>query len=393
MHRFLSQPVTQASALRIVALAIGILGSVVIARLGGAEVKGVASAFAASNALVFAFINFDIPFQALRRGRAVGELGAVGPVLARAWALYVVVGSAIAIVLLALTLPGTWLVIGAVAFLLGAQAAVAATGLHGPVVGAWGAAIQQAGILAGSLILAMADLLTVDSVLYVIVASYLAPMAYYAKYLMSDGGALGPHGFRQLGHLVWSGLAWQVARIPQMLLQKVDTVVVFLALGSSVAGIYSVGLSLAMLCTIVPAQFASSGLHEATRGRSKNPARQSTLAAYSGVFAAAILAAAGAPAIEFMYGTEFVDAYPVMLACLGGACAFGIMQVQSNYIRILGAAHHLLLINSLGLVCMIGGFFLLIPALGAVGAGLSFSIGGIAAASVTIILRRKFFAA
>lgn len=390
LRRLLSHPVVRSSGLRIVALVLGVLGGVVIARFGGAEIKGVASAFASANTILLAFLSFDIPHQALRRGRLAGDLTSVAPTLARAWAIYVVGCAAVVVVLMAFALPGPLLALGAVACLVGAQAATAATGLHGPVIATWGAVIQQAAIVVGALVLGLGGVLTKETVQYLIVAAYLAPMFLYLRYLLKDSAPFRQHGFRELGLLMRTGIPWQIARLPQTLLLKMDVVIVFAVLGAETSGIYSVGLSLAMLCTIVPAQLASSVLYKATRGQSRNSTHETVQAALLGLGSATVLAVVGAPAIAILYGAEFASAYTVLLACLVGACSYGVMQVQSNYIRILGTARHLAITNSVGLGFMLLGFVFLIPGLGAVGAGLSFSVGCTATALFTHILRRRF---
>lgn len=392
-RRIFHSGVARASSLRILALVLGVAASVVVARLGGAELKGVASAFAAANAVAFSFINLDLGHQILRHGREKRVLAAVGGLLARGWALYIAVGSIVAVIALAVSASTVWLIIGTIAFLIGNQASVAATGLRGAVVSAWGAVIQQLVMIGGAVLLASLSAFTEESVKYVVVASYLGPLVYYAFFLWRRRGTDPRPRFEDLLKIAWAGLPWQVARLPQMLLLKLDVVVVFVAVGSSAAGIYSVGLSLAMLCIIVPSQFAASALHQATKGGGGSPGRFMLLAAGSGTATAVVLAATGVPAIAVLYGTEFDGAYGVMLSTLAGACAYGVMQVQSNYIRILGRGSSLFSTNLLGLVVMLAGFAILIPQFGAIGAGAAFSLGCVATALFTFALRRRFFAA
>lgn len=72
-RNLLTHPITHASGLRAISLLAGVAGSVVIARLGGADVKGVASAYAAANVLAFIAVNLDIPQQLLRFAREQGD--------------------------------------------------------------------------------------------------------------------------------------------------------------------------------------------------------------------------------------------------------------------------------------------------------------------------------
>jgi O-antigen/teichoic acid export membrane protein len=391
IRKALGSVVARASGLRILALVLGIAASVVVARLGGAELKGVASAFAAANAVAFSFINLDLGHQILRHGRENQRLHAVGGLLTRAWALYLALGSLVVVLILAWSVPAIWLVVGAIAFLVGNQASVAATGLRGAVVSAWGAVIQQLVMIAGAVVLAYFGAFTEETVKYVVVASYLVPLLYYLRFLWRGSGGLASPGWRELLRLAWSGLPWQLARLPQMLLLKLDVVVVFMMVGSAAAGIYSVGLSLSMLCIVIPSQFAASALHQATKGGGGSPQRYMTLAALSGVATAAVLAIGGIPAIALLYGPEFDGAYAVMLATLLGSCAYGVMQVQSNYIRILGTGRQLFITNLVGLVVMLVGFASLVPSLAETGAGLAFSLGAAATALFTFAQRRRYF--
>lgn len=393
IRRVLGHAVVRASGLRILALILGIAASIVVARLGGAELKGVASAFAAANALAFSFINLDLGHQVLRYGRETGRLTAVGPLLARGWALYLALGSIAAIIAMAVSVPTVWLVIGAIAFLIGNQASVAATGLRGAVASAWGAVIQQLAMIVGAVLLASSGSFTEETVKYVVVASYLCPLLYYAFFLWRGPRGEVSAGWWELLRLAWAGVPWQFARLPQMLLLKLDVVVVFAVVGAAAAGIYSVGLSLAMLCTIIPSQFAASALHQATRGGDSRPGRNMALAAVSGIGTATLLAVAGVPAITLLYGAEFDGAYAVMLATLAGACSYGVMQVQSNYIRILGTGRQLIMTNVIGLMVMLVGFAVLVPPLAEVGAGLAFSFGCTATALFTVLMRKRYFPA
>jgi O-antigen/teichoic acid export membrane protein len=390
---FRPRPVAHSSILRIGALLVGVLGSVLIARLGGAEVKGISSAFAGANSVIFAVINIDLAHQALRRARENDSTAGISSAMARAWVGYCAVGVIALAVLLIAGLPFEWFVLGAVACVIGGQAGVIVSGIAGPVVVAWGAITQQAAIALGTVVLHLMGALNGDTIRLVVVIAYLAPFALFVRPLLSVSTGEGSR--MRVRELVTAGVPWQLARLPQTLLLKLDVIVVFLVLGTAAAGIYSIGLSLAMLCTIVPAQFASNALFDATRnadaGSGGRTQRDKTVlrSALAGLAAAVLLAALGWPALWVLYGHEFMDAYPVMLACLVGAVSYGVIQVQSNHVRILGEARHLALANGIGLATMLLGFLLLIPAWGAAGAGAAFSLGCLGTAVIAYTLRSK----
>lgn len=389
---FRRRSVALASVLRIVALVVGVLGSVLIARLGGAELKGISSAFTSANAVMFAIISFDLAHQALRRGREDGIAAAIPAAMARAGIGYFAFGLLFLVLLLVAGLPFEWFAVGAVACVISGQASIVVSGLAGPVIVAWGAVAQMAAIALGTVVLHFAGVLNADSIRLVIVIAYLAPVVLFIRPLVA-ASSRGPS--MRVRELLVAGIPWQLARLPQALLLRLDVLVVFLVLGTASAGVYSVGLSLAMLCTIVPSQFASSALFEAAQpvgNESDRHNRRRTVvlrAGIAGLASAALLGALGWPAIWILYGADFVDAYPVMLACLLGAVSYGVMQVQSNHVRILGQARNLALSNAVGLAVMLAGFAVFIPVWGAVGAGVAFSLGCAATATVTYVLQPR----
>ena len=372
-----------------VSLVVGILGSVTVARLGGAEVKGVASAFAAANAIGFMVVNFDLGQQVLREARESGGPGRVLPTLSKAWVVYSVVGAIVLLVGLVWDMPVLWLAIGTLAFSIGTQAGVVTTGLVGVVVSAVGAIMQQLALMAATLVLSAFDDLNTDTIRIAIVISYLAPLTIYLPFLVKAGGASKGGQLTPLWSLARKGSVWQVGRFFQMLLQKVDTIVVFTVLGAAAAGIYSVALSTAMLCTIMPAQFANKTMFDATAGGRVRAARATRSALLSGGATAVGIASLGLLGLRVLYGPEFVAAYPSLLACLGGAIAYGVVQVQTIVIRMLGTWKHLLLTSGVGLGVMGVGLSLLVSPWGPLGAGVSFSLGTTASALIGAVVGRR----
>lgn len=385
-RKLINHPVTMSTGLRAITLVVGVVSSVVLARCGGPEIKGVASTYAAANAVSFMVINFDLAQQALRQGRRHQDLGSIFPILRKTWAAYVVLGALAIGVLLIFDVPGGWIVLGAVTYLLGTQAGVATSGLNGPVVAALGAIIQQIGLILGTLAFWSTGFLDGDTVKIAVVVSYLLPMALYIPYLVRSGTRGGRPTWHDVTRLLTGGIIWQIGRLMQILIQRLDTLVVFSIMGASSAGVYSVGLSTAMLTTIVPAQFAKNALYEATRSKRLSTGKQSLYALISGLAPALVLLIVGRQAIVLLYSDRFLPAYPAMIACLAGSVSYGLVQVQTNYIRIIGKWQHLIFTSATGLIAMAILLALLLRPLGLTGAGIAFSCGSVVSAVVGAVV-------
>lgn len=394
MRRFLRRlrhPVVYSSGLRVIALVVGVAGSVVIARLGGAELKGVSSAYAASNALVFAFLNLDVGQIALRHSRDEKDPTAVPRVLYRVWILYLIIGAVSLLLVLWSGASVYWVLLGAVAFTLGAQGGVAVVGLRGAHLGSIGAIVQQVALIILIVVSAIFGVLDETAVKVAIVGSYIAPLCVYLPFMPKPIGKPEKRilSLRELGYLIWVGLPWQLGRFMQLALQKLDVILLTLFLGLSVAGSYSVALATAMLCTIIPAQISNHVLFQASndRGRGLRVGRQSWATLVVGAIPAAVLAVFGGSIIILLYGPEFSTAHYPLLACLPGAVAYGVVQVQTNAVRIQGSWRPFFLVGAVSVLVLVAGILLLVSPFGAVGVGIAFS----AATVVSAILGSVFY--
>lgn len=387
--------VVQASALRAIALAVGLGASVIIARAGGPEVKGATSAFAAAAVLVFTFVNLDLAQQLLQESKRSGTLRLLPERVVRLWPTYFIL--AVAAVLAATALGATsiaWLAVGTTFYLMSAQLGFVANGLSGPAVTAWGGILQQIGLVVSALAFWLADVLSVASAPAVVAISFVFPLPLYVvanrRAVARLPAAQDADGVRtSILRLALLGLRWQPARIAQMLLLRLDTIVVFWALGAHDAGRYSVGLATAALAGIVPAQFAANALYEATHDRVGSMRRNSFLAMASGALAGLLLILAGKPLIHLLYGTSFAGAYGVMIATLPGTIAFGILQVFTNQMRVTGRAIDVAIPSLAGAIVMSVGLVIFIPLAGAVGAGAASSLGSVVAVLVAVAQRRR----
>jgi O-antigen/teichoic acid export membrane protein len=196
-------------------------------------------------------------------------------------------------------------------------------------------------------------------------------------------------GLSKIFHLAVQGLRWQPSRLLQLLLLRLDTLVVYGTLGAGAAGIYSVGLSTAALAGLVPAQFAANATFRATGGQRSRPGRDFRGALTSGATAALLLAAVGWVLIPIAYGNAFADAYWVLLLASPGVVSYAGLQVITNRLRILGKPGTIALGSSGGVVTMMACLWILTPAFGVLGAAIASSTGSLAALAITYLTLRR----
>jgi O-antigen/teichoic acid export membrane protein len=392
LRALIHHPVFRASSLRVLALATGIVASVVIARLGGADVKGVTSAFAASSVLAFTAVNLDLVQQTLRHARTTDTIDAVRGRIVRLWPWYAVLTALVAVAGLLSTRPYVaWLAAGTLAYLIRTHLGLACTGLAGPTTTAIGSIVQQAGLAVACLAAFVVGRLDIMHAPLIVIISFLAPLPLYVWATRPRRRALRreERGDPGILALVRSGVRWQGARLAQVLLLRMDILWVFAMLGAAPAGIYSVGLATAALAGIVPAQFASNTTYEAMQGRRAPLRRNARSAALTGLIAGLVLAAAGWPLLILAYGREFEAAYAVMLATLPGVIAYGVLQVYTNHMRLVAEAHVVAIPSAIGALVMLVGLAVATPQWGLLGAALASSTGPLAAIAVAYRLSSR----
>lgn len=371
-----SSVIFRASGLRIIAVVLGVVGSIAIARLGGVAVRGDTSTFMAITNIVFALINFDLAQQALRQNRADSEHGAGKRWLAPAWVAYLTVATLV-VALVWHSRPEVGLIaVGSALLAISMQSGVLTNGFKGPVVMAIAAVVQQGCLLLFVVVLAWAGHLTTFT-------AALAVCGAYAASALTNLIAHGPAPDRQspgVLRLAWDGLSWLPLRFGQVILSRADTVAVFLLLGSAPAGIYSVGLSLAALVGIVPAQVSQRTLHQGATGQSVNLRKSLGTAVMLSVACSVPVVVVGYWALLFLYGREFVSAYPVLVASLPGVAAYSAYQVLANYTRLFHSARLTSESTVVGVVLMLVGLAVAIPVLGVTGAALAYSLASSGAA-------------
>jgi O-antigen/teichoic acid export membrane protein len=371
---------------------MGVASSVVISRLGGAEVKGVTSAFAALTILAFTVVNLDLAQQTLRHGRSTNSLNSIRARLIALWPWYLLLTALVAGGGLLLGRPHlTWLAAGTFCYLVAAQMGIACTGLSGPAATAIGGILQQAGMVSATLTLAAIGCLNTSWAPLVVILSFLAPLPWYlwaARPRRAHMRSVAGHDIGVLG-LIRAGVKWQAARIAQLLLLRLDTLCVFWFLGASDAGVYSVGLATSALAGMVPAQFASNVIHEATLGRRASLRRNVRSAALAGSIGGLALIAGGWPLLLVAYGREFERSYIVLLGTLPGVVAYGVLQVFTNQMRIVGQARSVTIPSAVGVLVMVACLAAAAPGLGIAGAALASSAGALAAVGTAYVLWRE----
>lgn len=389
----LKHTVFQASFLRLCGLALGVGGSVVIARLGGAETKGVSSAFAAANSLVFLVVNLDLAQQILRDGRNRRDLNSVRARVMRLWIWYGLLAFASVSISFFVGGIAVWLALGTFAYLMGAQLGMIANALAGPVVASYGALLQQAGMILGAVIAYNLGGLNEDSVRVVVIVSYLAPLPLFLWKTRSKAlemaEARGTGTPAKFAALLRAGSLWQAARLAQFLMLRLDTLAVFHWLGAAPAGIYSVGLATAALAGILPTQFAANTTYEATMGTGSALRRNARNAGVTGSVASLGLAATGLPLILLAYGDEFREAYWVLLSTLPGIVAYGVLQVFTAHMRLVAKASVVTIPSVIGVLAMGVGLVALMPEFDLIGAGAASSIGALTAVVAAMLISSR----
>lgn len=389
--RLLRHRVFRASSLRVVALGMGVLASIVISRLGGAEVKGVTSMFAAASILAFMVVNVDLPQQVLRFGRETGDVDSIRAGLIRTWPWYGALAVAVVVVGVATQQPALiWLAAGTFAYLVSGQLGVACTGISGPAVTAVGGIIQQVGIVVATVSLLATGHLDTSWAPLVIIFSFLAPLPLYFRAARPRGPRpASSHRHPSIRALIGGGSRWQGVRLTQLLLLRLDTLWVFWVLGAQAAGVYSVGLATAALAGLIPAQVASNTTYEAMRSSVGSLRTHIRHAIIAGLGCALVLAAIGWPLLSLAYGSEFAGSYVVLLAAAPGVVAYGALQVLTNQMRIVGAASSVTIPSVIGVVFMALGLWFLTPVWGLIGSALASSLGAIAAVVAGYGMQRR----
>lgn len=388
LRKFAGGVVFRATVMRVASMVLGLVASIAIARLGGAEAKGSYSAYAAALSMLFLALNCDLPQQALRMARTDGKVDDVLPWMRRAWIIYAPVCASVALMSYLLYPAGVALGVGLWVVTVSTQSGVVAMGTRGPVNYALSSVVQQGVALASALIFGLSGLLDPSSVKLIVLLSLIAPlmvMWWRAPRSVFSKSTLT----LEVLSTARAGFVWQLLRSLQTVMLKMDLLWVTAVLGVSQAGVYSVAISTAMLANIVPQQVSNQLMGDMLRRRAVDWRGAALQAVSLGVATAVPLGAISWIFIPVVYGPEFAGArWPTMVA-LCGSIAYGVMQVISNYVRTLGSRQDYFVFMLPGFVLMITCLLIFVPRLGVVGAAIAMAAGmTISAISGAIVATR-----
>ncbi|MCT1516949.1 lipopolysaccharide biosynthesis protein [Dietzia cercidiphylli] len=387
-RRLLHSSPVQASVIRIFSIVIGVLSSVVMARWGGAAVKGEFSTFVAVTSIVFAVVNLDIAQQIIRVGRESRDQSRILAWSIRPWSIYTIVALSVLVPFSFIDSSVSWIVAGALAVTLATQAGTLLNAVSGTVSLAFQALFQQVVLLVGSVALGLLNSYSTASVYGLAIFASVAALLYALPGIRPKPGVRNKQMAPRLRDLVRAGAMWQPLRVGQMALHKGDLLLVYLLAGPSAAGVYSVAISLSSLSSILPQQISQHVLFLGANNRNVSMARSILSALGFGLFAAGLLAVACVPLISLLYGPDFEEASGAVFASLPGAVAIPIFQIVCNHYRLRGSARLPALGATLGTVVMVIVTLLSFPFIGIVGAGIAFSAGSIVAATFLVAMYR-----
>ncbi|HET7534188.1 MAG TPA: hypothetical protein VFJ83_13640 [Nocardioidaceae bacterium] len=378
--------------LRIFATIAGVGASVLIARLGGPEAKGVAAAYLASITTVFAVTNLGAGEQIVQITRDGNH--SARRLLIRFWAAYAVVAGLIAVVFLPVRPQLSVLTIGCLLYLIPIQASTVSIGFSGVMPDAIGALVQPLAVSAGVLLLSVDGGLTPHEAVGALAVSYLAPFYVYWRAVPARGEARGVT-LRDLGRATLDGARWQVPNLAMRIVQRADILAVFALAGPAASGRYSVAVQLAELCFLVPRQIANHSYHRLTVADSLDTRRAVMTTVVAATATAVPIGLLGGFGINLLYGEAFAaatgDLYILLPGTVVGSVAFLMFWVFRGKGRL-----RMSTISSLsGAFTLLVGCGVLIPRFGTAGAAVSCSVawGVFAVVAVTLHKRRVTVAA
>lgn len=346
--------------IRVVGVAIGLLQSIVVARLGGPELRGVVAVFVSASSLIYLAASFDVGQQVVHMCRSRGDFRPIRPLMRTAWLIYAGIAALVALAFLPLDPAVSWLAIGGVAYLMGSQSSLVLGAMRGPVASAWASLGQQLVLLAGVIAVAGAGVLNSTTVKLVVIASFLTPLPFFWLMVRAGrvvGAAPAPNGLeaepptpstptaaptpvreltRDVVRAVRGGFPWQLGRTLQWSVMLIDTILVGFYLGDAAAGIYAVGFSLTVVPRLVGGQIAVDVYHRATVADEHTLTRD-LVKTLAGTTVAAVAVAAVAPfVVNVLYGPEFSEGLQVYLVLTVSVIAQALVQVSYQFTRVYG---------------------------------------------------------
>jgi O-antigen/teichoic acid export membrane protein len=363
--------------MRVMSMGTGAIGAVALARLGGAEVKGTYSVFTAGASLAGALLSLGVAHQILRYIR-----GAVEPTSMRSTFL-VSVGVLVAPVgLISLALGPFWFaasawLVGGLLYVVPAQAAILVLAVRGVVRSSLLALLQPIATTTAVLLFYTLGWLDAAGAVLAAIVGYLVPAMVAVPWMPSTGRR--PSIGEVIAGVHRRGLAWQPARLLLFACMRGDTLFVFYRFGVSEAGVYSVALTMSEMGLFLARAYAADSLHKAwTSSQSMVLGGALKVAAAIAAASALLLAIVGLPAIVFLFGADFVDAYGYLLLLLPGGIAFALVQVFVANANISGLRSELLIAVGFGACVMTSAMLLASSTFGVSGVAMGSSAGYLA---------------
>lgn len=174
----------------------------------------------------------------------------------------------------------------------------------------------------------------------------------------------------------------------QFLNYRLDLFLVAAFVGIREVGFYALAVALGQLLWIVSGSVAFALLPRVASGSAVEgaaaAARLTRLTLLIGVASAAALALIASPLVYTVYGHAYAEAVPPLLALLPGIVAFTAVNVLAAYFVGIGRLRINLAISVIGLCATLSLDFILIPRLGAVGAAIASTVSYSLSAIVTV---------
>lgn len=382
---------SRAIAVRLIAVAVSLLQSIVVARLGGPELRGVVAVFISASSLIYLAASFDLGQQIVQMCRNRDDFTVLRPLMRATWLTYATIAALVAVAGLAIDSAVSWLAIGGIAYLIGSQALLVVGSIRGPATVAWSALAQQTVMLVGVVGVASAEMLNESTVKVVVIASFLAPVP--AFWAMSLPHAKAPVAWRRIasdvGHAVVGGLPWQLGRALQWGLLIIDTILVAHYLGDAAAGVYAVGFSLTVVPRLVGGNIAIDVTHRATIGKVHALDRDLVRALWATAAAATATAVVAPFVINRLYGPDFADALPVYLVLTISVVAQAVVQVSHQFTRVYGQPWPTVAYSSLGPIIMLASGGWALTSFGVVGMAWVSGVASVIIAIPAVIVARR----
>jgi len=372
----------QTFAVRVLSVAVAVLGSIVIARTLGTAGKGLFT-YAVTVLSLIVVPNGQssaIAWQLTKRDRPPATLLRVMTWVLAAFSIPLM----LALALMAWLIPGQtvllWVAVAAPLALFMASS----TGFFLADADVRTVNVQQLFPAVGAVVIYIPLLLFAHASVWVLLAIWVAGYAAGACYTLVR---LRPYAAQEegvnSGPLVWEQLkyAFQVSLsgIALFLNFRIDVFIIMFMLGQSALGIYSVGLGIGEMLWQLSRPIATASFGRIARG-SEEQAAEATATGMRHSFALAVIAAAlvavlARPVVPFVFGSAFAPAVVVTWLLLPGIVAYSMMGMLATFFtQQLGEPRLPLIFRSLSIVICAVITVLTLPKLGIAGGAIATSI-------------------